>query len=263
MKKRSPSTGKRKAGPDWLPVTFLLAVLAAWQCLVMFKNVPEFILPSPVKVLKELGASMGLLLSHTAVTVMEALLGLAASLLLGAALGLAMGYFDIFRRMIYPLFVMTQTVPLFVLAPLFILWFGFGVLPKIIVVFMVCFFPISVTFAQGLNRSDSGMDDLLAVMGASRWRIFRISRIPQALPYFFSGLKIAATYSIVGAVIAEWVGAEKGLGIFMTRSMKNFRTGALFADVAIIVILSLILYKTVERIEGFVCRNISDGGKIQ
>lgn len=247
---------------DWLPAAFLLIILVVWYGLTALRNVPEYILPSPIKVFQELVSSWQLLLSHTAITVMEAVLGLLASLILGSAMGLAMGFFRTFRRMVYPFFVMTQTIPLFVLAPLFMLWFGFGILPKIIVVFMVCFFPITVTFAQGLIGSDGGMDDLLTVMGASRWKIFRISRIPQALSHFFSGVKIAATYSIVGAVIAEWVGAEKGLGIFMTRSMKNFKTGALFADVLIIVILSLILYKTVEWIEVLVCKDISDGGKI-
>jgi len=229
---------------------------------VSLRDVPEFILPSPVKVVEELIASWDILLEHTLTTVLEALLGLLVSVTLGAALGLAMGYFRTFRRMVYPLFVITQTVPLFVLAPLFILWFGFGILPKIVVVFMVCFFPIAVTFAQGLIRSDGGMDDLLKVMGATRWKIFRIARIPQALPYFFSGLKIAATYGIVGAVLAEWVGAQKGLGVYMTRAMKSFRTGALFADVLIVVILSLVLYKAVEWAERIVCKDMSNGGSI-
>lgn len=238
----------------------MLALLGLWYAFVTIGNVPEYILPSPIKVLRELAGSMQLLMSHTCVTLLEAFIGLFAAIVLGAVIGLAMGFFSTFRRMIYPFFIITQTVPLFVLAPLFILWFGFGILPKVIVVFLVCFFPIAVTFAQGLIRSDSGMDDLLSVMGASRWKIYRLSRIPQALPHFFSGLKIAATYSIVGAVISEWVGAQKGLGVFLTRSMKSFKTGALFADVLIIVVVSLILYKTVEWIERIVCRNITIGG---
>jgi putative hydroxymethylpyrimidine transport system permease protein len=263
LKRRSENIKKkRKSGIDWLPIGFSLLILVIWQVVVVIRDVPEFILPSPVRVIEELIGSWQILLDHTLVTVTEAFLGLLASIVLGSAIGLAMGYFKTFRRMVYPLFVITQTVPLFVLAPLFILWFGFGILPKIIVVFMVCFFPIAVTFAQGLVRSDSGMDDLLKVMGASRWKIFRISRIPQALPYFFSGLKIAATYGIVGAVLAEWVGAQKGLGVFMTRAMKSFRTGALFADVFIIVLLSLVLYKIVEWVEQMVCKDLSNGGNI-
>ena len=263
MKRRSENTRpKAKKGIDWLPIGFSLLLLILWQVGVVINDVPEFILPSPVKVIEELIGSWQILMEHTLITVAEALLGLSASILLGAALGLAMGYFRTFRRMVYPLFVITQTVPLFVLAPLFILWFGFGILPKIVVVLMVCFFPVAVNFAQGHSRSDSGMDDLLKVMGATRWKIFRITRIPQALPYFFSGLKIAATYGIVGAVLAEWVGAQKGLGVFMTRAMKSFRTGALFADVLIVVLLSLILYKSVEWAERIVCKDMSNGGNI-
>lgn len=263
MKRKSKNIGtKRNTGIDWLPVGFSLAILVTWHVVVTWHDVPEFILPSPVKVIEELIGSWDLLLEHTLVTISEAFLGLFISIVLGIAIGFAMGYFETFRRMVYPLFVMTQTVPLFVLAPLFILWFGFGILPKIVVVFMVCFFPIAVTFAQGLVQSDSGMDDLLKVMGATRWKIFRISRIPQALPHLFSGLKIAATYGIVGAVLAEWVGAQKGLGVFMTRAMKSFRTGVLFADVLIIVLLSMLLYKAVEWVERIVCRNITNGGKI-
>lgn len=254
---------RNKIGFDWLPAGFLVLILVVWQLAVSLRGVPEFILPSPINVIEELIASWQVLLEHTMVTMLEALLGFFASIVIGLVLGLAMGYFETFRRMVYPLFVITQTVPLFVLAPLFILWFGFGLLPKIVVVFLVCFFPIAVTFAQGLSRSDSGMDDLLKVMGATYWKIFRISRIPQALPYFFSGVKIAATYGIVGAVLAEWVGAQKGLGVFMTRAMKSFRTAALFADVLIVVALSLALYKSVELVERKVCKNIWNGGNGQ
>ena len=150
MKRRSENIKKkRKSGIDWLPIGFSLLILVIWQVVVVIRDVPEFILPSPVRVIEELIGSWQILLDHTLVTVTEAFLGLLASIVLGSAIGLAMGYFKTFRRMVYPLFVITQTVPLFVLAPLFILWFGFGILPKIIVVFMVCFFPIAVTFAQG------------------------------------------------------------------------------------------------------------------
>lgn len=262
MKRRLENTEPEK-GMDWLPICFMLLILIVWQLVVSLHGVPEFILPSPVNVIEELISSWQVMLEHTAVTVGEALLGLLASIVLGAAFGFAMGYFETFRRLVYPLFVITQTVPLFVLAPLFILWFGFGLFPKVVVVFLVCFFPIAVTFAQGLVRSDGGMDDLFKVMGATRWQIFRISRIPQALPYFFSGLKIAATYGIVGAVLAEWVGAQRGLGVFMTRAMKSFRTAALFADVLIVVVLSLILYKAVEMLELRVCKKIRNGGNIR
>ncbi|NMA66709.1 MAG: ABC transporter permease subunit, partial [Clostridiaceae bacterium] len=136
-----------------------------------------------------------------------------------------------------------------VLAPLFAIWLGFGLLPKILLVILVCFFPVAVTFTQGLLETDESMDELLNVMGAGRWKSFCILRIPQAIPSLFSGLKIAATYSIMAAVISEWVGAKMGLGIFMTRAMSSFRTSLLFADILVIVILSLAIYKVIEIVE--------------
>lgn len=262
MKKRSASTGKKhkRMRVDWLPIAFIGLLLVAWHCIVVIRNVPEFILPSPVKVVEALFKEWKLLVSHMGVTLAEAFAGLGASIVLGSAFGLAMGYWNVLKRMLHPLFVITQTVPMYVLAPLFILWFGFGILPKIIVVFLVCFFPISISFAKGLENTDQGMEDLLRVMGASKWKLFRILRIPRALPQFFSGLKIASTYSIIGAVIAEWVGAQQGLGLFMTRAMKNFKTGAMFADVMLIVALSLLLYYLVDFIERRVTQHITNGG---
>lgn len=271
MKRRSGSIENKKGGSRnkpygrrhgqvLLPIGFLVLLVLIWQGIVQLSKIQEFILPSPVRVIQELLSNWDLMMSHAFITLLEALIGLAASIILGGGFGLMMGFFEPLKKVLYPLFVISQTVPLFVLAPLFIIWFGFGLLPKIVVVFIVCFFPIAVTFAQGLVLVDSGMDDLLSVMGASRWKTYKTVKIPQALPHFFSGLKISATYSIMGAVIAEWVGAEKGLGLFLTRAMKNFKTGALFADVLVIVVLSLILYRIVESIEKIVCKNITKGG---
>ena len=189
LKRRSENIKKkRKSGIDWLPIGFSLLILVIWQVVVVIRDVPEFILPSPVRVIEELIGSWQILLDHTLVTVTEAFLGLLASIVLGSAIGLAMGYFKTFRRMVYPLFVITQTVPLFVLAPLFILWFGFGILPKIVVVFMVCFFPIAVTLPRAV-RSDSGMMIFKGDGCKSAGKIFRISRIPQAL-HFSQALRL-------------------------------------------------------------------------
>ena len=167
-----------------------------------------------------------------------------------------MGYFKYVRMALYPIFVISQTIPLIILAPLFAIWFGFGFLPKVLIVVLMCFFPITVTFTQDLIKSDEDMDNILKVMGASKWKSFRLARIPQALHGLFSGIKIAVTYSITGAVISEWVGAKEGLGIYMTRAMTSFRTAVLFADVAIIVVVSLVLYRLVEIVENKFIKNI-------
>ncbi|HBR03314.1 MAG TPA: ABC transporter permease [Ruminiclostridium sp.] len=251
--RKSGSTGQKNNKGyikfDWLPVSIIFLLVVFWQVFGDIGNMPSYILPTPVMVIEALYQNRVLLLSHTLVTTGEALIGFGLAVLLGIASGILMGYYQRVRRALYPLFVITQTIPIIVLTPLFAIWFGFGLLPKVLIVILVCFFPIAVTFTQGLIEADENMDALLQVMGASRWQAFFIARIPQALPDLFSGLKIAATYSIMGAVISEWVGAQKGLGIYMTRAMTSFKTSVLFADVLMIVLLSLGLYKLIEMFE--------------
>jgi ABC-type nitrate/sulfonate/bicarbonate transport system permease component len=251
--KKSASTGqKNRKGLgkfDGLPLIVILVLVLFWQLAATLGKIPPYILPTPVMIIKALYQERTLLFSHALVTLGEALAGFGLSVLGGLLFGMLMGFYSPLRRALYPLFVISQTIPLVILTPLFAIWFGFGLLPKILIVVLVCFFPIAVTFTQGLLQVDEDMDALLQVMGASRWKSFILVRVPQALPGLFSGLKIAATYSIMGAVISEWVGAQKGLGIFMTRAMTTFKTAALFADVLVIVVLSLGLYKLIEVIE--------------
>ncbi len=247
------STGQKNRGDrgkmEGLPFIIILLLVVIWQLIATLGEVPPYILPAPLMVIKALYQERGLLFKHTLTTLVEALLGFGLSVLFGILFGILMGYYNPLRKALYPLFVITQTIPLIILAPLFAIWFGFGLLPKVLIVVLVCFFPIAVTFTQSLLKIDEDMDALLHVMGASKWKAFMLARVPQALPGLFSGLKIAATYSIMGAVISEWVGAQKGLGIYMTRAMTTFKTAALFADVLVIIVLSLGLYKLIEIVE--------------
>lgn len=247
---------RREFGLKIIPACIMVFLVFIWQVAVNMFKIQTFILPSPVKVLKALYEERSLLLTHTLVTMGEAFAGFGVAIVLGIIFGLLMGYYKPVRMALYPIFVVTQTIPLIILTPLFAIWFGFGFLPKVIIVVLVCFFPITVTFTQDLIKSDEDMDSILKVMGASKWKSFRLARIPQALPGLFSGLKIAVTYSITGAVISEWVGAKQGLGIYMTRAMTSFKTSVLFADVVIIVVLSLVLYKLVEVVEKKFAKNI-------
>lgn len=249
MKKSENTEQKNRKIINLLPLTIIAFLVIIWQLAIVIGKIPHYILPAPIMVIKALYSERGLLASHAFVTLIEALLGYGISIVMGFAFGLAMGYFETLRKALYPLFVISQTIPLIILAPLFAIWFGFGLIPKILIVVLVCFFPISVTFAQALIKRDESMESLLKVMGATRWRSFLLERVPKSIPALFSGLKISATYSIMGAVISEWIGAQKGLGILMTRSMTSFRTSILFADVLVIIILSLGLYKLVEIIE--------------
>ena len=144
---------------------------------------------------------------------------------------------------------MSQTIPTMVLAPLFAMWFGFGLLPKIMVVILVCFFPLVVSLLEGLNSLDPDFLNLMKSMKANRWQMFYLAKFPSALPNFFSGLKIAATYSIIGAVIGEWMGGKAGLGVYMTRVRQSFALDKVFATILIIVFLSLVLFKIIELIQ--------------
>ncbi|MDD3032330.1 MAG: ABC transporter permease subunit, partial [Atribacterota bacterium] len=148
-----------------------------------------------------------------------------------------------------PLLVVSQTIPVMILAPLFAMWFGFGILPKIIVVILVCFFPIVISLLEGLNSIDQDLLNLMKSMKANRWQIFYLAKFPASLGSFFSGLKIAATYSIIGAVIGEWMGGKAGLGVYMTRVRQSFALDKVFATVLIIIFLSIMLFKTIELIQ--------------
>ncbi|NLE24481.1 MAG: ABC transporter permease [Clostridiaceae bacterium] len=258
--KKSGNIGRNKKhrefGSTIIPTVIMVLFLLLWQVAVDIFTIQPFILPSPIEVLKALYEERRLLLTHTLVTMGEAFVGFGIAIVLGIIFGLLMGYFKPVRTALYPIFVVTQTIPLIILAPLFAIWFGFGLLPKVIIVVLMCFFPITITFTQDLIKSDEDMDAILKVMGASKWKSFKLARIPQAMPGLFSGLKIAVTYSITGAVISEWVGAKQGLGIYMTRAMTSFKTSVLFADVVVIVVLSLVLYKLVELVEKKITKNI-------
>jgi len=157
-----------------------------------------------------------------------------------------MDRFTIFKQALYPLLVVSQAVPIFAVAPLILIWFGVGLLPKVLIVALVCFFPLTINLIEGFNQVDPEAIELMQTMRANHLLITRSVHLPYTLPYFFSGLKIAATYSVLGAIIGEWLAARAGLGIYMLRAMHSFRTADLFAAILVVVILSLTLFKLVE-----------------
>jgi ABC-type nitrate/sulfonate/bicarbonate transport system permease component len=223
--------------------------LLAWQAATWIWSLPKWLLPSPWQIVMAAVDARDLLGTHTWQTLQETLWGLALSLVAGLLFAIAIDFSAILRRALYPLLVASQTVPIIAIAPLLIIWFGYGMLPKVIVVALVCFFPITVNTAAGLQSADPDLIALLRAMGASRRQIFFKVRLPGALPAFFSGLRIAVTYSVIGAIIGEWVGASYGLGIFMTRSANAFLTERVFAAIAITSLLSIALFLIVAVLE--------------
>jgi len=224
-------------------------LLALWEWACWRWEIPLWLLPAPSQIVRATIDARALLMPHIWQTLLETWLGLIAALLTGLVLAAVIDISAILRRAIYPLLVVSQTVPIIAIAPLLVIWLGYGILPKVIVIGLVCFFPIVVSTADGLRSADPDLIALLRTMGASRFQIFRIVRAPGALPGFFSGLKIAITYSVIGAIIGEWVGASKGLGVFMLRASNSFRTDWVFAAITIVSLLSILLFLAVTVLE--------------
>lgn len=252
MKKYTNTRAKltliKKSG-KFLPVYTIIVLIMAWEGAVRFFSIQDYILPAPSSIAAVLLSMKELILSHTVVTVSEALAGFAVSIALGLILSFIMYRWKLIERMFYPLMVISQAIPIIALAPLILIWFGVGILPKILIVILVCFFPLCVSTLEGLKSVDKDMVNLMKVMGAGQFKIFRSVSLPSALPQFFAGLKISAAYSIMGAVIGEWLGAKAGLGILMTRTISSHRTDMLFAAIVVVIILSIGIFNVIVIIE--------------
>ncbi len=232
----------------FLPVLTMVVVIIIWELSVRWTGIEKWILPSPTHVFQSFQDMNDTLYSHIWQTLLEALIGLMISLVVGVFTAILVDTSLYMRKIIYPMLVISQTIPIIALAPLFIIWFGFGILPKVMVVALVCFFPIAMNLSEGLKHVDSDMEKLMRSLGANTWQLFWKLKWPYALPSFFAGLKIAATYSVMGAVIGEWLGASKGLGILLTRSSQSFMTERVFATIFVIVLLSLGIFMVIELI---------------
>lgn len=202
-------------------------------------------LPSPVDVILAFIKEFPLLMSHLRVTLVEAFLGLFLGTLLGFFIAVWMERFPKVYQAFYPVIVITQTVPTVAIAPLLVLWLGYGIAPKIVLIIIVTFFPITVGLLDGFHSADKDAIQLLRSMGATKFQIFHQIKLPCSLSYFFASLKISASYSIVGAVISEWLGGFNGLGVYMTRVKKSYAFDKMFAVIFLISALSLLLMKLV------------------
>lgn len=231
------------------PILSLVLFLALWELGVRLYGIPSWLLPAPSQVLTSMLDIKQMLGFHSATTLVEAIYGFGLAISLALFMGLLLDNSPWLKEAINPILVISQTIPLIVLAALLPLWFGWGLLPKVLIVTLVCFFPITINLIQGLESVDEDQLKLFKSMGASPWKTFQMVKFPAALPGFFAGLKISATYSIMAAVISEWVGAQRGLGYFMTIQQKSFAIDKVLAAVLLICILSLVLVKLVELIE--------------
>jgi putative hydroxymethylpyrimidine transport system permease protein len=228
----------------------LLLLLVSWETVCRLLAIPPFILPPPSAVVHSLWELRELLFGlHLWATWKEVWMGLGLSILFGVLLAVAMLASKTVERLIYPYIVISQTIPIIALSPVFILWFGYDLSGKIAVTILFTFFPIVVNTYDGLRSADPEMMDLLRTMGANRWHIFTKLQLPASMPAFFSGLKVAATYSVAGATIGEWLGASEGLGYFGRRASGNFQAPALFASVVLLSALGMLLFWIVGVLE--------------
>ena len=225
------------------------ALLLVWQLLCSPGWVPSYMLPSPTAVLRAFVSELPLLWANALITLQEAFLGLLLGVIVGFLAAVLMDAFEKLYRAFYPLLIITQTIPTVAVAPLLVLWFGYGMLPKVILIVIATFFPVAVGLLDGFRSADRDAMDLLRSMGAGRLQIFRYIKFPSALPQLFSGLRIAAAYSVVGAVISEWLGGFGGLGVYMTRVKKAFAFDKMFAVIFLISAVSLALMAAVELAE--------------
>lgn len=221
------------------PVFFILAVLVFWEGAVRVLQIPLYVLPSPIAVVQALISESSELCGHALVTTGEALLGIVIAFVLSLVLGTLMDSFPAIRSSLYPILVVTQTVPMIVMAPILIIYMGFGMAPKILTVVLMCFFPVAVSFADGLARVNEEYVHLVRSYGAGKWKAYWLVKIPAAIPELLSGMKVAATYSISGAVVGEWLGSQKGLGYYLLRVKNSYMLDKVFACVIFIIVLSL------------------------
>lgn len=223
------------------PIVSLAAVFAVWLCVSEGETVPAYMLPSPLNVIKAFIGDFGILMHHASVTLQEAFYGLAIGVITAFAFAVVMDRFDFVCKATYPILVITQTVPTIAIAPLLVLWMGFSMAPKITLVVITTFFPITVSLLDGFKSVDADSVDLIKSMGGSRLTVFRYIKMPSAMGSFFSGLKVSASYAVVGAVISEWLGGFEGLGVYMTRVKKAYAFDKMFAVIIFISVISLAL----------------------
>ena len=229
-----------------IPFFVILGILLIWQGVSMTGLIPGYMLPSPLQVVQAFIRDIPLLMGHARVTLLEAALGLICGVSLGFLSAAFMDAFEPVRKGLYPILVLTQTVPPVAIAPLLILWFSYGIAPKVVLVVLVSFFPIAIGLLEGFQSVDEDMLRLMRSMKANRWQIFWHVKLPNALGEFFSGLKIAVAYSVVGAVIAEWLGGFSGLGVYMTRVKKSYDYDKMFAVIFLVSAISLLLMAIVK-----------------
>jgi putative hydroxymethylpyrimidine transport system permease protein len=264
------ASGRKRAsalGRLWrnygLAVLFLIAMLVIWQLWIKIFDVPRYLFASPTGIVESLQNDWARYLEPNLwPTVGEVLIGFAISVVAGVGLAIVLHLFTPLRRAVYPLLIGSQTIPIVVLAPILVILLGYGLLPKIVIVALICFFPIVVNGLDGLRLVDDDFIRMMRTLDASRWAIFRKVEFPGALPSIFSGMRVAATFAAIGAVFAEWSGASEGLGYLIQASTPNLQTARIFAAIVLLTLIAVALFALVSLLERVFCPWVSRGGAL-
>lgn len=226
----------------------IVGLLVLWQVGVWLAGPPRYILPAPLEVAAALVRQSGFLFRNSLITISEIIIGLVCGVLLGAGAAFAAAALPCFGRLVWPMLLVLQALPVFVLAPILVLWFGFGIASKAVMATIIIFFPVASAFADGLRRTEPAVLDAVALTRATHWQTLRYIRVPLALPGLISGLRVAAPLAPIGAVIGEWVGASAGLGFVMVQANARMQTDIVFAAMSILALLTLVLRLAVDRL---------------
>jgi putative hydroxymethylpyrimidine transport system permease protein len=230
------------------PILIAAGLLLLWQALVSLSGAPHYILPGPLPVAKALVTHLPILGPHLATTVTEILLGLLLGVLLGSTTALAMIISPLLKRWMLPILVVSQAIPVFALAPVLVLWFGYGIASKIAMAVLIIYFPVTASFYSGMQRTDPDLLDLARIMGAGPLAILRSIVIPSALPAFAAGVRVATAVAPIGAVVGEWVGSSGGLGFYMLHANARMQIDLMFAALTLLACVSLLLYFLIDRL---------------
>lgn len=232
-----------------LAAAAFVVVLLAWEIAVAVGRIPPFVLPAPSAIWRRLLADVGLLRGHTLVTLQEILAGYAVAAVAGLAIAVLIVQFKTFERVVYPWVIASQTVPKIAVAPLLIIWLGSGLVPKVLIVAVTAFFPITVNAVTGFRAVDENYLNLLRSVAATPRQVFTRLRVPYALPFIFSGLKLATTLSVLGAIVAEFMGASEGLGYLILASTFNFEVARVFVALAVLVAIGVAFFGVISLAE--------------
>lgn len=251
-RRNSLSAGERTSRlleQSWRPAALLLACFAAWWMIAAAELVEPYLVPSPGATLDVLTGKADYIWQHTWVTTYETLLGFLIAVVVGVFAAVVMVYSATVEKTLYPILLFAQVVPKIAIAPLFVVWLGFGIAPKILIAVLIAFFPVVISMVTGLKAVDPEMLQLSSTMGASPWQTFVKIRMPASLPHLFSGLKVAVTLAVTGAVVGEFVGANEGLGYVILQANGNLDTPMLFAGLLVMSLIGVVLFVLVEIAE--------------